>query len=246
MNGFSAHNIDHLSASSLNAYATQPASWCMERLLKVSVPVSAAAHRGTAIEAGVTIGLLYPDYDIEKCQGIATQKFNELTALSGDPKRQQEADAVAPSVEIALAELRQYGFPHGVQERIEKPLGDDLPPLIGFIDFRFGPTVVDLKTQLRLSSDISTPHARQVAGYVAGTNHEGRVCYVTPKKAGVYRLEDVEQRFNELRQIAIRLERFLAISNDPHELAGLLVPDTTHYFWSNPIAEAHRKEVYGF
>jgi len=29
-------------------------------------------------------------------------------------------------------------------------------------------------------------------------------------------------------------------------LAALLVPDADHYFYANPVAAAHRREVYGF
>ena len=51
---FARHGIDHLSASSCNLFACQPAMWIAERLLRRAAPVGASAHRGTAIEAGVT------------------------------------------------------------------------------------------------------------------------------------------------------------------------------------------------
>lgn len=248
MTGFELHGIDHLSASSLNTAAAQLPLWIMERLLKRSAPVGAAAHRGTAIEAGVQVGLLYPEHEVEKCQDVALLKYDSLTALSGDHRREQEREAVQPTVATALAELRQYGIPDEVQFRIEKPLGEGLPPLIGFIDFgwsRHGITL-DLKTSLRLTSDISTAHGRQVAGYVYGTNRQGRVCYATPKKIGVYPLDRVEERFGELVNIAHRLDRFLSISKDPEELAALVIPDADSFYWSHPTALQHRREVYGY
>jgi hypothetical protein len=52
-------------------------------------------------------------------------------------------------------------------------------------------------------------------------------------------------RFDELRKIAVRLGRFLALSKDPMELAGLLVPDADHWMWNNQTARDHRMEVYG-
>jgi hypothetical protein len=243
---FAAHGIDHLSASSLNAYVAEPAMWVMERLLKKSAPVGAAAHRGTSIEAGVTVGLLYPDKAIEQCQQLARETFAGLAALSADPKRDQEGEAVAPTVGVALRELRNYGIPDLVQKRVSRPLADDLPPLLGFLDYGWSShkIVVDLKTQLRLASDISHGHARQVAAYVHETDQQGRVCYATPKRCGVYVVEDVPTRFAELIEIATRLGRFLALSKDSAELAGLLCPDADHWMWSNPVAQAHRLETY--
>jgi hypothetical protein len=95
-----------------------------------------------------------------------------------------------------------------------------------------------------LASDISHGHARQVAAYVHETDQQGRVCYATPKRCGVYIVEDVPLRFAELVEIATRLGRFLSLSKDSEELAGLLVPDADHWMWSNPVAQAHRLETY--
>ena len=46
------------SPSSLNAFASSPAMFIMERLLGFSSPVGAAAYRGTACEAGVVAALV--------------------------------------------------------------------------------------------------------------------------------------------------------------------------------------------
>jgi hypothetical protein len=246
--GFRRHNIDHLSASSLNAAATQLPAWIAERLLGHKIPVGAAAHRGSAIEAGVTQGLLFPEYPVADCQSHAATQYSALTAFSLDTRREQEREAVTPTVAVALAELRQYGVPDMVQTRIEKTLYDGLPPLIGFLDYGWTATatVVDLKTSLRLASDISTAHGRQVAGYVHGTNHTGRICYATKAKCAVYIVDRIDERFNELVEIALRVDRFLGISSDPAELAAMLPVDADHFFWNNPEASRIRREVYGY
>jgi hypothetical protein len=116
---FETHGLDHLSASSCNLFAAQPALWVAERLLGRKAPVGAAAHRGTAVEAGVTMGLLDPTLDVEDCVAEAERVYTGLTALSGDPKREAEGDAVAPLVRMALPELRSYGRDVVCQERIE-------------------------------------------------------------------------------------------------------------------------------
>jgi hypothetical protein len=248
VSGFTLHGIDHLSASSLNTAAAELGVWLLERLLDKRAPVGAAAHRGTAIEAGVVMGLLYLDKPVSECQALAVEKYDSLTALSGDPNRDKEREAVAPTVEVALKELRPYGQPTHTQRRIEKPLGDGLPPLLGFSDIEWEQhgIVLDLKTQLRLSSDISANHGRQVAGYVHQTNSQGRVAYCSPKKIGVYPLDRVDERFQELVTIARRLDKFLSISSDPAELAAIVMPDPDSFYWSHPIAKANRIETFGY
>lgn len=249
LTAFAQHGIDHLSASSLNTYASEPALWVLERLLKRSAPVGAAAHRGSAVEKGVDAGLLQPEMPVTECQDIALRHFDSLTPFSSDPKKDAERAAIAPSVAMALFELRQYGTPapEEMQKKIEVPLGEHLPPLWGYQDYGWPDhgITLDLKTQLRLSHESKIGHERQVAGYVFGTNRQGRICYTTPKKVGVYIVENVPQRFAELRMIAVRLGRFLMLSRDPEELAGLLVPNCEDFRWNNPIAQANRVAVYG-
>jgi hypothetical protein len=60
MNGFARHAIEHLSASSLNLWAAEPAVWAMERLLGLRSPVSALMARGKAVEEGIHGGLIDP------------------------------------------------------------------------------------------------------------------------------------------------------------------------------------------
>lgn len=253
MNGFALHGLEHLSATSLNLYAAAPALWVVEKLLRRRAPVGAAAYRGTAAEHGVSLGLFDPALPVAECQAAALAEFDRLSALSADPNRAKEREAIPAIVELALAELRQYGVPTSPpegqhQHRVEIHL-DDIPvPVIGYQDFVWDAhgIVLDLKTQFRLASDISAPHARQGAVYVAGTNREMRFCYATPKKVAVYVLPDVPAQLAILRAIAIRLERFLRLSRDAHELAALICPDFETFWWSSPEARALGKEVYGF
>ena len=249
---FATHGIGHLSASSLNTYASQPAAWAMSYLLKRRLPVGASAHRGTAIEAGVSAGLFDPAKPVEDCIAIALAEYDRLTALSGDPRREAQRKVVQDTVPVALAELRQYGRPTPPEEgqhqhRISKPLGEGLPDLIGYLDFYWQEhgLVLDLKTTERVPGQISSAHARQGCGYVVHTNQICRFAYCSPKKVAVYQLEGVADHWAHLQAIATRLKRFLAISADKHELIGLLVPDVDSFYWSDPAAEAARKEIYG-
>ncbi|MFN7332695.1 MAG: hypothetical protein ACK5TB_02435, partial [bacterium] len=111
MNGFALHGLEHLSATSLNLYAAAPALWVVEKLLRRRAPVGAAAHRGTAAEHGVARGLFDPALPVAECQAAALAEFDRLSALSADPNRAKEREAIPAIVELALAELRQYGVP---------------------------------------------------------------------------------------------------------------------------------------
>lgn len=248
-NPFEMHGMDHLSASSCNTWAAAPALWVMERLLGRKSPVGAAAHRGTAVEAGVNMGMLDTSLDPETCVAEAVKVFNGLTALSGDPKRESEGASVPDITRQALRELRGYGKDVVTQERIEWKSEGVVVPYVGYVDYRFPyhQILVDLKTQQRLSSEIKLSHARQVASYAGqyGPNIDARVCYATPKKVATYKLENIPQHIACLGSIGRAIGRFLAISKDPHELAGLLSPDVDSFYYNDPQTRAAAFEIYG-
>ncbi|MEM7398732.1 MAG: PD-(D/E)XK nuclease family protein [Pseudomonadota bacterium] len=248
MNGFKQHNIDHLSASSLNLYVAEPALWVMERLLGKRAPVGVRAHGGTATEAGVTHGLMKPGIPNVDCQEIALKEFTRLTALSADHRKEKEREAIPAMVRNALKELRQYGKPSETQRKINLELDGVPVPFIGYIDYEYANhgLCVDLKTTMRMPSEIGASHARQGAIYGRATNFEQRFAYTTPKKIQVYPLHDVADRIAEIINIAQRMERFLSISKDAHELAGLICPNYESFYWNEATARANGRDVYGF
>ena len=256
--GFARHGVDHLSASSLNLWAAEPALWTMERLLGYRAPVSAAAVRGRAVEAGVDHGLLRPDLPADACAALALGTYDREMTLETDPRREDERRQIPGYVEHGLAELRHYGVPSAAQEPVEVRLEGVPVPIQGYIDWRFDQhgLIVDLKTAERLPAAISSSHGRQGAVYAAAHgNYAMRFAYAKPvagkrdgRAVAVYEMtaDEVRRHLAALTQVAIRLGRFLALSGDAHELAGLLVPDYDAFWWSNPIPRAHGARVYGF
>jgi len=255
---FAAHNVGHLSASSLNLWAAQPALWIMERLLGRRAPSGIAAARGKAVEHGVHLGLSNPSLAIEECIDGAEREFARQTALNADPRREDEHKKLGGWVRGALAELRQYGVPDGYQEKIEIRLDDVAVPLIGYIDWRFSGhgLIVDLKTTERFPSQIGDAHGRQGAVYASAHGNYGmRFAYAKPapgktdkRQVTVYEMsgDDIRRHLSALRAIALSLGRFLAVSKDARELAGLIVPDFDSFWWSDPAARAAGREVFGF
>jgi len=251
MSGLIRHGFAHLSPSSINQFAGSPAAFLVERLFGVRGRGSCAMYRGTAAEHGIEAGLFDPALPVAECQALAIKEYDRLSALSGDPKRESERDAIPGIVQVGLAELRAYGIPdrpeHGRQHKVSLELPGVPVPVIGFLDFVWSAhgIVVDLKTQLRLSSAISTAHARQGSLYAAATNYETRFAYTTPKKVGVYRLEDHQRHLEALRRIALTIDKFLDLSSDPYELAAYVVPDVDQFWFSDPGVRAKALAVWG-
>lgn len=247
MNPFERHGIEHLSPSTIATFTAAPAMFVLSKLLKRSQPVGAAAHRGTAVEAGVAHGLLN-GADTSDCIIEALREFDTRAALSGDPKREKEREAIPGFVEQALNELRPYGAPSSVQGKVSLDVEGLCVPIIGFYDFEFDKAgiIVDLKTAHQCPSAIKRGHAKQVALYTAcHGNFEGRISYVTPKKAATYRLENPREHLAALARGALTMQRFLSLSSDPMELAGLVLPDLDTFYWSNPSARQAAFEVWG-
>ena len=130
--------------------------------------------------------------------------------------------------------------------------------MIGFVDWRFSAhgLIVDLKTTERLPSAIGASHGRQGAVYATAHGNFGmRFAYAKPGPAKgdgrqVQVLEmsgdDVRAHLAALRLIALSLGRFLALSHDARELAGLIVPDFDSFYWSDPSVRAAGRDVFGF
>ena len=257
-NSFERHGIDHLSASSLNLWAAQPALWITERLLGRRTPISIPAARGRSVIYGVHAGLIDPSKSPDECAAAAEKVFNRETALTGDPRRDEERAKIVGYVHGALTELRQYGIPDAYQQRIEIRLDDVPVPVIGFIDWAFSAhgLIVDLKTTERFPSEIGNGHGRQGAVYASAFGNFGmRFAYAKPapgkkepQQVKVYEMsgDDVRRHLAALRAIALSLGRFLAVSNYARELSGLIVPDYDSFWWSDKSARAAGREIFGF
>ena len=75
-------------------------------------------------------------------------------------------------------------------------------------------------------------------------NIDGRVTYATPKKAATYQVENMRDHLQSLVRIAQRVERFLSISNDIDELCGLVIPNTSLFYYDPPTRQA-AYEIFG-
>jgi hypothetical protein len=235
------------SPSALNLFAAEPAMFVLERVLGRKQPVGIPAHRGVGVEDGVTAGLVDLSRPLKDCVDIAINKYDVLTALSADPRREKYKDTISSMVGTALKELRQYGSPSNTQGFVEwKP--DELKlPIVGYYDYEWSSHGIlgDLKTTEKMPSQIKTGHARQVALYALSDNIDARLIYVTPKKLEVYGLENIREHRRALLRIAQTVENFLDLSSDPQFFVSITVPDLDSFYWTNPEARQLAYEIWG-
>jgi len=218
------------------------------KVLKRSTSVGSAAHRGTATETGVAKGLLEPDANVADCVEAAMLQFDKLTAMLADPRKDKERDAIPGFVAQALLELRPYGIPTGLQGHVSYTAEGLDVPIIGYFDFEWEQHsfLTDLKTTHALPSKISINHARQVSLYKAVRQmKKACVTYVTPKKVATYELENSDNHLQALVTIGKAIQRFLSVSNDPAELASMVMPDVDSFYFNDPITRQAAFEVWG-
>lgn len=231
--------IERHSPSSLNLFCAAPSMYVLERIVGLRQPVGSPAHRGTAVEDGITHGLMNPQADVADCVAIAIKKFDTISALSADKRREDYRATIAEMVKTGLEELRPYGVPSRTQGFVEwRPEGLRCP-IVGYFDYEWEQhgVLVDLKTTEKLPSSIKIPHARQVALYTQSDNVDARLSYVTPKKRATYRLENVREHRNALHQIALRVEKFLSLSDDPEFFKSITAPDYESFYWGGPARQ---------
>lgn len=235
------------SPSSLNLFCACREMYVLEKILDRRQPVGTVAHRGSAVEDGLTLGLLDPKATVDACVAKAEATFDRVSALNPDPRREQHRKDIPGMVASALEELRPYGVPSRCQGSVEWHPDGLRMPIFGYFDYEWADAgiIVDLKTSETLPSQNKTPHARQVALYCGSDNYNGRIAYVTPKKRATYAVDDIRQHRDTLLQIAGNVERFLSLSDDPQFFVGITAPDLESFYWKSPQARQAAWEVWG-
>ena len=258
MNAFEIHGITHLSPSSINAWIGAPSLWVLEKLYGFRGNMGCAAHRGTATEVGVSAGLFDQNIGADDCIELALKHYDKLTALNGDPKRESERAVIPGMVRNGLT-LREHGLPHmpneaarfgaESQHKITITLEGVGVPVIGYLDWLYDDEVLDLKTTLRVPSSMSEAHLRQASVYkTAHMDKRVRFFYCSDKKSEKHTLtrEQYDVAMRELTGAALRLQRFVGVSNDKAELAAIVPHSTDTFYFNDQLAKAKAVEVFGY
>jgi hypothetical protein len=235
------------SPSSLNMFAMSISMFVLERIHGIKQTVGVPAHRGVAVEDGVTLGLMDPKATLEACVDVAHRSYDNLTAINSDPRRDKYRETIGEMVAAALAQLRRYGVPTATQGWVEwQPEGLRLP-IVGRFDYEWAHhgIVADLKTTEKMPSEIKVPHARQVALYSRSDNMQAHLIYVTPRKLEAYQLENIVEHRKALASIAGKVENFLALSSDPDFFLTITAPDIDNFLWKDPVQRALAYKYWG-
>jgi hypothetical protein len=250
MSGFTKHNIDHLSASSINLWANAPDVWVMSYLFGLRTPMGPAPWRGICVEDAV-VETLMGGSEKDAIQK-ALDKFDKRF-LVGDEATTKERDMVQPMVQLAVEQLMEFGKPEfadaeNKQEKISITAKGNCweIPVIGFLDLVFPQhgVVIDLKTTGRMPSTMSAEHQLQRAIYAKakGGNQSVKFLYVTPKKAAMLEDGDPAELLAQAKVQITRMEAFLRTLDK--ETAKAIVPvQPNSFYWKGN--EQLRKEFYG-
>ncbi len=252
-NPFEAHGIKHLSASSINQFISNPASW----ILKVSGhrgPSNPAMWRGTAIDDAISWAFDYEGNDIAAPINMALNIFDERWIEHKKSneydyeKVRSERDNIERYLEVAMPFYRKLGKPESIQKRIEIDL--DLPvPVIGFIDLQYPGMIRDIKTTGRMMPKTPSSICRQLSLYAYAENCSAVAdfIHVTKTKAEVVTVEitDIDKRLEELRKASLAMMNVLSYSDDINQVASLFYPDFDDWRWNNPADVAAAKKLWG-
>ncbi len=231
-NPFKGHDVDHLSASSINLWIANPSMWTMTYLFNIRDKYGESALRGNCVENNFN--------EILNNKNI-TQKqleddYNNLCIENQIDHNTDPAWSERNSLVDYINQLKKdfkYTNPKEYQKKIEINY-EDLPvPIIGYIDFIFEDVIVDLKTTKRCPSTLSHAHARQMSIYhMAYDKKILELFYCTPKKTASFIVTNPTRYKRQIYHAVMGLQRFLSFSSDKYALAHCLTPDFDDWRWS--------------
>jgi hypothetical protein len=246
-NPFKVHGIEHLSPSKINLWVNDPALFIGTYLCGMKGSYGVGAFRGTAVEHALEKKLSNKDFPQKAIDEFLYGSFDkecvEHNISENDDKLIKERKTLESYYNVALETYANFGQPELYQHKIYYSLHEDLPiPFLGFIDFVYADSIRDLKTTGIRPSKFSIAHQRQLAVYSkAFPDKELWVDYVTKKEAVSFKLQNVEQRLNEVIKIAFGLQKFLSISDDPFELASMHHPNFDNWMWNEDMKKQSTK-----
>ena len=234
---FENHGIDHLSASTINAWVYDPASY-LAGLAGVTSVFGPAAWRGTATEKGIQSAITTDDdYHIFAMQSFDTERKEKGNSFK-DATIQKERAALPTYIENGLDLYRTLGQPEAYQKKIVVDVDDLEIPFVGYIDFVYPTAIRDTKTSGRKPSKISAGHCRQLAVYAwAYPDRECWVDYITPKECVSWKVTQIEKWQEQVRTVALGLRKFLSYSDSTLELCSLFYPNIDDWKWNRETIE---------
>lgn len=252
VNGFQKHGLKHSSPSSLNMWASAPCAWIARYLFDKKLSFGVAAQIGVLTETVIVDTLCGASFD--ESLTAAKKKFLKDNALNTSMKDRERIDDIEAMANQALEYLKPLGepeFKHTIKGREQQSIsllcnGDGWElPIIGFLDLVYPKEglIIDIKTTLRIPSELSPAHARQGAIYSkAKGNMACKMLYCSPKKYAVHSVDDVNGVLAETKTILNRQEKMLRL-HDKETLKEIIPVASDSFYWMNDYKI--RKDLYG-
>jgi hypothetical protein len=241
MGAFDKHGIDHLSPSSLNAYARSPWLWSLKYLGKYREPSGPKMIRGTAVENGVTALLKGKDMPFAYRAALNNYELNIAGELS---------DLIDAQRKLIEPMLRQTWLAYGgkappdlvgTQVKIVHWFDGVSVPVEGYIDYNFAKSLDDLKTTEAIPRrGPKRPHVRQVALYSKAVEKPARLVYVSKADFEIYEISEADSKagYAELRDIALSLEAFLSRVDCAADALHMFCPERDHCYSDDEYRQA--------
>ena len=234
-NPFERFDIKHLSPSSLNLYAANPALWTGRYLLGWRDEFGPAAQRGTAIEAGLDLWLF--ERNLGDAVAKALAHFAELTQGEASDEHEAERANIAPMLQQAALALKDCGKPIGRQMKVEHYANGLEVPIIGYVDYLFEGYGIDLKTTKACPSSIKPDHGRQIALYSEAKKRPFRILYVTAKKSALIEQtpQEAAMHLADLERNGRAVRHLLANSQTASDAAKFFAVERGDFRWSEAL-----------
>lgn len=252
MNGFEKHGIEHLSASSINMYSQAPCAWVAKYLFGAKFSFGSAARAGVLVEDAVA-NVLTDLMSLDEAIDAAQKAYNKEIALSTNSTDLKRGEGIANMISLAVEALEPYGKPTfetlpaiNAQKKIELVCrGNNFTiPIVGYIDFYYPEhnLIVDLKTTMRMPSQMPQAHMVQGSIYKKAENKDVKFLYVTPSKYRIFDVEGEDDVLSVVKKEINRMEAMLSLDHDQIKNIVPIVRDS--FYWLGD--EKLREEFYGY
>jgi len=244
MDPFQKHNIEHLSASSINTFVAQPAYWALRYLLGHRDEGNEKMWRGTAVEAGLD-QILFGKEDAALPAAITTFERDAQGEVT-DPI-DKERNSLPAFLEQASAALAGLDKPDSRQLKFEHRAEGIEAPIVGYTDYEWRDWGLDLKTTHRIPrQSVPAYHARQMGLYAVAKKKPFKLLYASTKDNSMreFTKQELENHYQALISIAHGIRRVLCVSADPVEVSRMFYPDLESFYWKEESARAKAREIW--